>query len=108
MPERKKIARLFVANRGEIAVRIVRAAKRLGIECVVGVSTADRETLAAKLADRAICIGPPPARDSYLAIPVVIAAARGTGCDAVHPGYGFLSERADFAEACAKHDPVFV
>jgi acetyl-CoA carboxylase, biotin carboxylase subunit len=108
MPERRKIARLFVANRGEIAVRIVRAAKTLGIETVVGVSSADRETLAAKLADRAICIGPARARDSYLNVPVVIAAARGTGCDAIHPGYGFLSERADFAEACAKHDLVFV
>jgi acetyl-CoA carboxylase biotin carboxylase subunit len=108
MPERRDIRRLFVANRGEIAVRIVRAAKKLGIGCVVGVSSADRDTLAAKLADRAFCIGPPPSRLSYLDIPVVIAAARGTGCDGIHPGYGFLSERADFAEACAKHDLVFV
>jgi acetyl-CoA carboxylase biotin carboxylase subunit len=108
MPERRDIRRLFVANRGEIAVRVVRAAKKLGIASVVGVSSADRDTLAAKLADRAVCIGPPPSRLSYLDIPVVIAAARGTGCDAVHPGYGFLSERADFAEACAKHDLVFV
>jgi acetyl-CoA carboxylase biotin carboxylase subunit len=108
MPERRNIGRLFIANRGEIAVRIVRAAKKLGIECVVAFSSADRETLAAKLADRAVCIGPPPPRRSYLDIPVVITAARGTGCDAVHPGYGFLSERADFAEACAKHGLVFV
>ena len=102
------IRRLFIANRGEIAVRIVRACRALGIECVVGVSAADRETLAASLADRAVCIGPAPARESYLSVPLVVTAARGTGCDAIHPGYGFLSERPELAEACRANDLVFV
>ena len=102
------ISRLFIANRGEIAVRIVRACRALGVECVVGVSAADRESLAASLADRAVCIGPAPARESYLSVPLVVTAARGTGCDAVHPGYGFLSERPELAEACRANDLVFV
>ena len=102
------IRRLFVANRGEIAVRIVRAARALGIECVVGVSAADRATLAASLAARAVCLGPAASRDSYLNVGVVVAAAKGTGCDALHPGYGFLSERPELAEACAANGVVFV
>jgi len=100
--------RLFVANRGEIAVRIVRACERLGIESVVGVSDADRDTLAAQLATSAVCIGPAPAVQSYLKAEAVVAAAVGTGCEAIHPGYGFLSERAAFARLCAQAGLVFV
>lgn len=100
--------RLFVANRGEIAVRIVRACERLGIESVVAVSDADRDTLAARLATSAVCIGPAPAVQSYLKAEAVVAAAVGTGCEAIHPGYGFLSERAAFARLCAEAGLVFV
>jgi acetyl-CoA carboxylase, biotin carboxylase subunit len=100
--------RLFVANRGEIAVRIVRACERLGIESVVAVSDADRDTLAARLATSAVCIGPAPAAESYLKAQAVVAAAVGTGCEAIHPGYGFLSERAAFARLCAEAGLVFV
>jgi len=100
--------RLFVANRGEIAVRIVRACERLGIESVVAVSDADRDTLAARLATSAVCIGPAPAVQSYLKAEAVVAAAVGTGCEAIHPGYGFLSERAAFARLCAQAGLVFV
>jgi acetyl-CoA carboxylase biotin carboxylase subunit len=102
------IRRVLVANRGEIAVRIVRACRTLGIESVVVVSTVDREGMAARLADRAVCIGPPPAGQSYLAIPSILSAALGTGCDAVHPGYGFLSENPDFAAACVAEGLIFV
>jgi len=102
------IKRVLVANRGEIAVRIVRACRALGIETVVVVSTVDRDGMAARLADRSICIGPAPAGQSYLAIPSVLSAALGTGCDAVHPGYGFLSENPDFAAACVAEGLVFV
>jgi acetyl-CoA carboxylase biotin carboxylase subunit len=102
------IKRLFVANRGEIAVRIIRACRALGVEAVVGVSEADRESLAAKIADRAVCIGPAPAAQSYLKMEAVVTAAKGTGCDAIHPGYGFLSERAAFQRLCAEHQLTFV
>ncbi|MCD6675390.1 MAG: acetyl-CoA carboxylase biotin carboxylase subunit [Burkholderiaceae bacterium] len=105
---RRPIRRVFVANRGEIAVRIVEACHRLGIEAVVGVSDADRDTLAALRADRAVCIGPARATDSYLRKEAIVAAALGTGCDAVHPGYGFLSERATFRRYCAEHGLIFV
>jgi acetyl-CoA carboxylase biotin carboxylase subunit len=98
----------LVANRGEIAVRIIRACQSLGIETVAAVSDADRESMAAKMADRAVCIGPPRSVDSYLKIENLIAAAHGTGCDALHPGYGFLSERAALAEACAENNITFV
>jgi acetyl-CoA carboxylase biotin carboxylase subunit len=101
-------SRLLVANRGEIAVRVIRAARELGIETVAVYSTADADALHVRLADRAVCIGPPPATDSYLRIPSVIAAGNTTGCDAVHPGYGFLAENPDFVEACADNDLVFV
>jgi acetyl-CoA carboxylase biotin carboxylase subunit len=100
--------RLFVANRGEIAVRIVRACERLGIESVVAVSDADRDTLAARLATAAVCIGPAPASQSYLRPETLVAAAVGTGCEAIHPGYGFLSERAGFARLCAEAGIAFV
>jgi acetyl-CoA carboxylase biotin carboxylase subunit len=102
------LRRVFVANRGEIAVRVVRACRALGIEAVVAVSTADRDGLAARLADRAVCIGPAPATRSYLDIPSVLSAALGSGCDAIHPGYGFLSENPDFAARCVAEGLVFV
>jgi acetyl-CoA carboxylase biotin carboxylase subunit len=102
------IRRIFVANRGEIAVRIVRACRAVGVEAVVGVSEADRGSMAAQLADRAVCIGASPAADSYLNRNAIVTAALGTGCDALHPGYGFLSERAGFQRLCAEHGLVFV
>jgi acetyl-CoA carboxylase, biotin carboxylase subunit len=100
--------KLLVANRGEIAVRIIRSAREMGIPTVAVYSTADADTLAVDLADEAVCIGPPPARDSYLNISNVLAAADITGCDAVHPGYGFLAESPAFAEACAAEGVTFV
>ena len=102
------IRRVLVANRGEIAVRVIRACHELGIEAVAVYSTADRDSLAVRLADRAVCIGPPPAAQSYLVQANVIAAATTTGCDAIHPGYGFLSENAEFVRACADNDLIFV
>ncbi len=102
------IRRLFIANRGEIAVRIIRTARDLGIETVLGVSAADRDSLGARLADRAVCLGPGPSRDSYLKVDTVVQAALGTGCDALHPGYGFLSENRALAEACEKVGIIFV
>jgi len=101
-------SRILIANRGEIALRILRACRTLGIEAVVAYSEADRETLAAQLADEAICIGPADARRSYLSAPALISAAVVTGCDAIHPGYGFLSEDAAFAEAVRAHDVAFI
>jgi acetyl-CoA carboxylase biotin carboxylase subunit len=100
--------RILIANRGEIAVRVVRACEALGIESVVAVSAADRDSLAAKLASRAVCIGPAPARDSYLRPELLIMAAKGTGCTAIHPGYGFLSERAAFSRLCAENGLTFI
>ena len=102
------VTKVLIANRGEIAVRILRACRDLGIPAVVAYSEADRDTLAVKLADEAICIGPAEARKSYLNQPAVISAAMITGCEAVHPGYGFLSEDATFAEACGAHDLTFI
>ena len=103
-----KISRVLIANRGEIAVRIIRACRGLGIETVLAVSEADRESLPARLADRAVCIGPASAARSYLQIGAILAAAVGTGADAVHPGYGFLAESPELAEACAKAGLTFV
>src|SRR5579884_481725 len=102
------VSRVLVANRGEIAVRIIRACHALGVEAVVAVSEADRDSLPARLANRAVCIGPPPPRESYLRIEALIAAAQGTGCDALHPGYGFLAEAPELANACAAHGLTFV
>jgi acetyl-CoA carboxylase, biotin carboxylase subunit len=102
------VTRVLVANRGEIAVRIIRACQSLGIETVAAVSEADRESLAAKMANRVVCIGPPRSSDSYLKTAALLAAAQGTGCDALHPGYGFLSERAELAQACADNKITFV
>ena len=102
------VRRVLIANRGEIAVRIIRACQSLGIETVAAVSEADRESMAARLANRAVCIGPARSIDSYLKVENLIAAAQGTSCDALHPGYGFLSERASLAQACAENDITFV
>ena len=100
--------RVLVANRGEIAVRVIRAIHELGAEAVAIYSTADSDALHVRLADRAVCIGPPSASESYLLIASVIAAAETTGCEAVHPGYGFLSENPAFVRACENNDLVFV
>ncbi len=100
--------KILIANRGEIAVRILRACRELGVEAVVAYSEADRDSLAVQLADEAICIGPADARRSYLLAPAVISAALVAGCDAVHPGYGFLSEDEGFAEVVAAHDLTFI
>ncbi len=95
------ISCVLIANRGEIAVRIIRACQDLGIETVAAVSEADRDSLPAKMADRAICIGPALPLKSYLRVGTIITAALGTGADAIHPGYGFLAEQPELAEACA-------
>lgn len=108
MPSSNPIRRVLVANRGEIAVRILRTLKQLGIESVLAVSSADRDSLGARLADRSVCVGPARASDSYLQIGALVQAALGTGAQAIHPGYGFLSERADFAQACEAHHIVFI
>jgi acetyl-CoA carboxylase, biotin carboxylase subunit len=100
--------RILIANRGEIALRILRACRTLGVESVVAYAEPDRESLAAMLADEAICIGPADARRSYLSAPALISAAMVTGCDAVHPGYGFLSEDDAFADAVRSHGLTFI
>jgi acetyl-CoA carboxylase biotin carboxylase subunit len=101
-------SRVLVANRGEIAVRVIRALHELDVEAVAVFSTADREAVHVELADQAVCIGPPPALDSYLGIPNIVASAVTTGCEAVHPGYGFLAENPAFVRACEDSDLVFV
>src|ERR1700741_1497882 len=100
--------KILIANRGEIALRILRAARTLGAEAVVAYSEADRDSLAVQLADEAICIGPADAKRSYLSAPAVISAALVTGCDAIHPGYGFLSEDEGFAEVVTAHGLTFI
>jgi acetyl-CoA carboxylase biotin carboxylase subunit len=101
-------SRVLVANRGEIAVRVIRALHELGIEAVAVYSTADEHSLHVRLADRSVRIGPPPAAESYLNMQALITAAETTGCEALHPGYGFLSENADFVRACEENDLVFI
>ncbi len=100
--------KVLIANRGEIALRVIRACKELGVETVAVYSEADRESLHVRFADDDVCIGPPPARDSYLRIPRLIAAAEITGADAIHPGYGFLAENAEFAETCVASNIAFI
>jgi acetyl-CoA carboxylase biotin carboxylase subunit len=102
------IDKILIANRGEIALRILRAAKELGIATVAVHSTADADAMHVKLADESVCIGPPPARESYLNIPALLSACEITGADAVHPGYGFLSENARFAEIVEEHGITFI
>jgi acetyl-CoA carboxylase biotin carboxylase subunit len=100
--------KILIANRGEIALRVLRACKELGISTVAVHSTADADAMHVRLADESVCIGPPPARESYLNIPSLLAACEITGADAVHPGYGFLSENARFAEILAEHNVHFI
>jgi acetyl-CoA carboxylase, biotin carboxylase subunit len=100
--------KVLIANRGEIALRILRACRALDVEAVVAYSEADRDSLPVALADEAICIGPAEATRSYLSAPAVISAALVTGCDAIHPGYGFLSEDPFFAEICTDNDITFI
>jgi acetyl-CoA carboxylase, biotin carboxylase subunit len=100
--------KILIANRGEIALRVLRAARELGIQTVAVHSTADADAMHVKLADESVCIGPPPAKDSYLNIPSIVAACEITGAEAVHPGYGFLSENARFAEILGEHGIKFI
>jgi len=102
------IQKVLIANRGEIALRVVRTCREMGIKTVAVYSTADRDTLPVRFADEAVCIGPPPSGESYLRMDRIIAAAEVTGADAIHPGYGFLAENADFAAVCADHDLIFI
>src|SRR5947209_7215085 len=102
------LRKILIANRGEIAVRVMRTARRLGIQTVAVYSDADVNAAHVAAADDAIRIGPPPAKESYLDIAAVITAAKTSGADAIHPGYGFLSENADFADACASVGIVFI
>jgi acetyl-CoA carboxylase, biotin carboxylase subunit len=104
----KRIRRILIANRSEIAVRVIRACRDLGIESIVAVSEADKESLPAKMADRSVCIGPAKATESYLKVGTIITAALGTGADAVHPGYGFLAEQPELPEACAQSGLIFI
>jgi acetyl-CoA carboxylase, biotin carboxylase subunit len=100
--------KILIANRGEIALRIIRTCREMGIRTVAVYSTADRESLHVKFADEAVCIGPAPSRQSYLNIPAIISAAEVTGADAIHPGYGFLSENAEFSRICAEYGIKFI
>ncbi len=100
--------KVLIANRGEIALRVIRACKELGIRTVAVYSEADRESLHVRFADEDVCIGPPSARESYLNIPRIIAAAEITGADAIHPGYGFLAENAEFSEICERSELTFI
>jgi acetyl-CoA carboxylase biotin carboxylase subunit len=100
--------KILIANRGEIALRVIRACRELGVETVAVYSEADRESLHVRFADDDVCIGPPPSRQSYLRIPNIIAAAEITGADAIHPGYGFLAENAEFADTCKASNITFI
>ena len=100
--------KILIANRGEVALRVMRAAKELGVKTVAVYSTEDADTYPVRYADEAVCIGPAQANKSYLVMANIIAAAKNTGAEAIHPGYGFLAENADFARACADNDLVFI
>ncbi len=100
--------KVLIANRGEIALRVISACKEMGIRTVAVYSEADRNSLHVRFADEAICIGPPPSKDSYLNVPAVISAAEIAGADAIHPGYGMLSENANFAEVCRASNIKFI
>ncbi len=100
--------KILIANRGEIALRVIRTCKEMGIKTVAVYSTADKDSLHVKFADEAVCIGPPPSKDSYLNIPNIISAAEITNADAIHPGYGFLSENAKFSKICQEHNIKFI
>ena len=102
------IHKILIANRGEIALRVIRACREVGIETVAVHSTADAEAMHVRLADASVCIGPPPAGESYLNKLAILAAAEISGADAIHPGYGFLSENADFAQMVIEHGYVFI
>jgi len=102
------IKRVYIANRGEIALRVIHACRRLGLNTVIGVSEADRESMVATVADKSVCIGPASSSNSYLNIDAHLAAALATGCDSVHPGYGFLSEKGSFSKACADKGLCFI
>lgn len=104
----EKFKKILIANRGEIALRIIRTCREMGIKTVAVYSTADRESLHVRFADEAVCIGPPSSSESYLSIPKIMAAVEITNADAVHPGYGFLSENADFAEVCSEYGIKFI
>src|ERR1700759_223147 len=100
--------KILIANRGEIALRVLRACQELGIPTVAVHSTADADAMHVRLSDESVCIGPPPAKDSYLNIPSILSAASVTGADAIHPGYGFLSENEQFARMVEEHGFVFI
>jgi acetyl-CoA carboxylase, biotin carboxylase subunit len=100
--------KILIANRGEIALRVLRAAKELGVKTVAVYSTVDENSLAVLLADESICIGPPPSSGSYLNVRNLLSAATLTGAEAIHPGYGFLAENAEFAEKCEEHGIRFI
>ncbi|MFO7769995.1 MAG: acetyl-CoA carboxylase biotin carboxylase subunit [Roseovarius gahaiensis] len=100
--------KILIANRGEIALRVIRAAREMGIQSVAVHSTADADAMHVRMADESVCIGPPPATDSYLSIPAIIAACEVTGAQAIHPGYGFLSENANFVQIVEDHDLKFI
>src|SRR5262245_41165915 len=102
------IRRILIANRGEIAARIIRTCRALNIETVLAASVADRDSVPARLADRTVCIGPARSSDSYLKGEAIVHAALGTQCDAIHPGYGFLSERTILPSLCEKEGLIFI
>ena len=102
------IKKVLIANRGEIAVRIIRACREMGIETVAVYSQADKEALHTKLADEAVCIGPAPSKESYLSMERIISATVVTGADAIHPGFGFLSENSRFAQLCQQCSITFI
>ena len=103
-----QIKKVLIANRGEIALRIIRACRDMGIRTVAIYSTADKDAMHVQLADESVCVGPAPARDSYLNESAILTAALLTNADAIHPGYGFLSERADFAHKVEQHGMIWI